>query len=167
MRGTILAAERSEPGDHGARPVLEAVQEVLRYTGHRAAIELHPEMPTGPMNRVADNALAKRLLGREPQVEFIDGLHRTTDRYFATSEVTIEGPIEAGIRERETSRQGRRDRTMKSISSWRNSGSTRSSMLAAIMSFFSGRPSRRAAKAALRWKVSTSSGLRWDLTSTT
>jgi dTDP-D-glucose 4,6-dehydratase len=39
-------------------------------------------MPTGPLNRVADNQLAKRLLGWEPQVRFIDGLHRTIDWYF-------------------------------------------------------------------------------------
>jgi len=62
--------------------VLDAVQEVLRYTGHRAEIELHPEMPTGPMNRVADTSLAKRLLGWEPEVMFMDGLRRTIDRYF-------------------------------------------------------------------------------------
>jgi UDP-glucose 4-epimerase len=39
-------------------------------------------MPTGPYNRVADNSLAKRLLGWEPEVMFEDGLHRTIDWYF-------------------------------------------------------------------------------------
>ena len=63
-----------------------AVQEVLRYTDQKAQIELHPEMPTGPMNRVADNSLAKKLLGWEPQVKFIDGLHRTIDWYFANKD---------------------------------------------------------------------------------
>ena len=56
--------------------VLDAVKEVMAYTGHDAEIELHPEMPTGPMNRVADNRLAKELLDWEPQVPFVDGLHR-------------------------------------------------------------------------------------------
>ena len=37
-------------------------------------IDPHPEMPTGPLNRVADNALAKKLLGWEPKVMFMDGL---------------------------------------------------------------------------------------------
>ena len=41
-------------------------------------------MPTGPLNRVADNALARMLLGWEPQVSFVDGLHRTVDWYFAS-----------------------------------------------------------------------------------
>jgi nucleoside-diphosphate-sugar epimerase len=41
-------------------------------------------MPTGPLNRVASNRLARELLGWEPQVRFMDGLRRTTDWYFAT-----------------------------------------------------------------------------------
>ena len=40
-------------------------------------------MPTGPMNRVADNSLAKKLLGWEPEVKFNEGLHKTIDWYFA------------------------------------------------------------------------------------
>jgi len=64
--------------------VIDAAQEVLRYTGHNARIQLLPEMPTGPMNRVADNALARKLLGWAPQMKFVDGLHRTADWYFAT-----------------------------------------------------------------------------------
>jgi nucleoside-diphosphate-sugar epimerase len=40
-------------------------------------------MPTGPANRVADNSLAKQLLGFEPKVKFRDGLRRTMDWYFA------------------------------------------------------------------------------------
>jgi hypothetical protein len=35
--------------------VIDAVEEVLRYAGHKARIGLHPQMPTGPFNRVADN----------------------------------------------------------------------------------------------------------------
>ena len=64
--------------------LIDAVREVLRYTGHAAEIELQPEMPTGPLNRVADNSLARKLLGWEPQMKFIDGLHRTIDWYFST-----------------------------------------------------------------------------------
>ncbi|MBA3741089.1 MAG: hypothetical protein H0W98_08105 [Chloroflexi bacterium] len=43
-------------------------------------------MPTGPINRVADNSLAKRLLDWEPKMKFMDGLHRTIDWYFATKD---------------------------------------------------------------------------------
>lgn len=63
---------------------IDAVPEVLRYTGQTAQIRLRPDMPTGPINRVADNNRAKELLGWEPQTKFIDGLHRTIDWYFAS-----------------------------------------------------------------------------------
>ncbi|MFQ5802364.1 MAG: NAD-dependent epimerase/dehydratase family protein [Candidatus Methylomirabilales bacterium] len=92
VRGTILAAERIEDGtavNLGTTErtrVIDAVHEVFRYTGHKAKIELHPEMPTGPMNRVADNSLAEKLLGWEPRVKFVDGLHRTIDWYFSTKD---------------------------------------------------------------------------------
>ena len=92
VEGTILAAERIDDGtavNLGTMErtrVLDAVKEVMRYTGHSAEIELHPEMPTGPMNRVADNSLARRLLGWEPRVPFVEGLHRTIDWYFGTKD---------------------------------------------------------------------------------
>jgi nucleoside-diphosphate-sugar epimerase len=90
VSGTILAAEKIDDGtaiNLGTMErtrVIDAVKEVLRYTNHNAKIELHPEMPTGPLNRVADNSLAKKLLGWTPQVKFMDGLHRTIDWYFST-----------------------------------------------------------------------------------
>ncbi|HVW05352.1 MAG TPA: GDP-mannose 4,6-dehydratase, partial [Vicinamibacterales bacterium] len=88
VSGTIRAAETIDDGtavNLGTMErtrVIDAATEVLRYTGHDAPIELHPEMPTGPLNRVADNSLARRLMGWEPKVKFMDGLHRTTDWYF-------------------------------------------------------------------------------------
>lgn len=90
VTGTILAAEKIEDGtaiNLGTTErtrVIDAVEEVLEYSGHSAEVELHPEMPTGPMNRVADNSLAKELLDWEPQVRFVDGLRSTLDWYFAT-----------------------------------------------------------------------------------
>lgn len=92
VAGTILAAERIDDatalnlGTMERTRVIDAVKEVMRYTGHEAPIELHPEMPVGPMNRVADNSLAKKLLGWEPQVKFMDGLHQTADWYFQTKD---------------------------------------------------------------------------------
>ena len=92
VEGTILAAEKIDDGtaiNLGTMErirVIDAVKEVLRYTRHKAEIELHPEMPTGPLNRVADNSLAKELLGWEAQVPFIEGLHRTIDWYFANKD---------------------------------------------------------------------------------
>ena len=90
VSGTVLAAEKIDDGtavNLGTMErtrVIDAAREVLRYTGHDAEIELHPEMPTGPLNRVADNTLARTLLGWEPQVKFMDGLHRTIDWYFTS-----------------------------------------------------------------------------------
>jgi nucleoside-diphosphate-sugar epimerase len=92
VSGTIRAAEvidDATPVNLGTMErtrVIDAAEEVLRYTSHRARIDLHPEMPTGPMNRVADNSLAKRLLNWEPKVKFMDGLRATVDWYFANHE---------------------------------------------------------------------------------
>lgn len=89
VEGTVLAAERVDDasavnlGTMERIRVMEAVKEVLRYTGHKARIVTRPEMPTGPLNRVAENKLAKRLLGWEPRVSFIEGLHSTIDWYFS------------------------------------------------------------------------------------
>ena len=68
--------------------VIDAVREVMRYTGHKAEIEFQTHMPVGPLNRVADNALAKKLLDWEPQVAFMDGLRKTADWYFADRDRT-------------------------------------------------------------------------------
>jgi UDP-glucose 4-epimerase len=89
VRGTMLAAERIDDGtavNLGTMErtrVIDAVKMVLEYTGHKAEIKLLPDMPTGPLNRVADNSLAKKLLGWEPQVKFADGLRRTIEWYFS------------------------------------------------------------------------------------
>ncbi len=90
VNGVILTAEKIDDGraiNLGTMErikVLDAVKEVLSYTGHKAEIKFLTNMPTGPMNRVADNSLAKKLLGWEPKVKFIDGLHKTIDWYFST-----------------------------------------------------------------------------------
>jgi len=93
VRGTILAAEKIEDGtavNLGTMErirVIDAVQETLKYTGHKAEIKFLPNMPVGPLNRVADNSLAKKLLGWEPKYQFADGLHKTIDWYFADRKV--------------------------------------------------------------------------------
>jgi len=93
VEGTILAAEKIDDGtavNLGTMErtrVIDAVKEVLRYTGHKAKIKLQPDMPTGPYNRVADNSLAKNLLGWQPKMKFMDGFHRTMDWYFSTKDI--------------------------------------------------------------------------------
>lgn len=92
VSGTLRAAEVIDDGaavNLGTMErtrVIQCAEEVLRYTKHEAPIELHPEMPTGPLNRVADNSLAKMLMGWEPGVRFMDGLHQTIDWYFETKD---------------------------------------------------------------------------------
>lgn len=89
VSGTILAAEKIDDGtpvNLGTMErirVIDAVKETLRYTGQEAEIRYLLDMPVGPLNRVADNSLAKRLLGWEPEVKFVDGLHKTIDWYFS------------------------------------------------------------------------------------
>lgn len=88
--GMIKAAEKINDGSAvnlGTRErvrVTDAVKLIQKYTGHRARIQLQPHMPSGPVNRVADNALAKKLLGWEPKVKFKDGVKKTIDWYFST-----------------------------------------------------------------------------------
>lgn len=90
VSGTILAAEKIDDasavnlGTMERTRVIDAVHEAVRYAGYNPRIEFHPEMPVGPMNRVADNSLARKLLGWEPKVKFMDGLRQTADWYFST-----------------------------------------------------------------------------------
>lgn len=93
VAGTIRAAEKIEDGSAvnlgtmERTRVIDAVSEVLNYTGKKhLRIELHPEMPVGPMNRVAENSLAKNLLGWEPKVKFMDGLRSTIDWYYSVKD---------------------------------------------------------------------------------
>jgi UDP-glucose 4-epimerase len=73
VSGMILTAEKIDDGaavNLGTMErvrVIDAVKMVLEYTGQKATIKFCPDMPTGPLNRVADNSLAKKLLGWEPQ----------------------------------------------------------------------------------------------------
>ena len=87
VRMTLLAAERIDDGtavnvatdeDHTVR---EAAEIVLAAAGHNAEIVARPDMPTGPLYRSADVALADRLLGYRPQVDLAEGVRRTTDWY--------------------------------------------------------------------------------------
>lgn len=91
VTGTILAAEKIDDGtaiNLGTMErirVLDAAHMVLSLVGHEAKIMTCPDMPTGPLNRVADNSLAKRILGWEPQVSFQEGLGRTVAWYLGAN----------------------------------------------------------------------------------
>ena len=87
--GTIRASERIEDGtpiNLGTMErvrVLDAVHMVCELAGFTPQIQLQPDKPTGPMNRVAENSLAKQLLAWEPGTPFADGLRSTYDWYVA------------------------------------------------------------------------------------
>lgn len=107
VRGTILAAERIDDGtavNLGAMErvrVLDAVKLVQEYLDHPAPIKLLPDMPTGPLNRVAANRLAKDLLGWEAQIPFREGLRRTIEWYVATKDRSrVMGIVEHALTER-------------------------------------------------------------------
>jgi nucleoside-diphosphate-sugar epimerase len=107
VSGMVLAAETIDDGTavnlgtEERTRVIDAVREVLRYTGHSSEIKLLPHMPTGPLNRVASNRLAKDLLGWEPKMKFMDGLHRTIDWYFGSRQrETVSGYLAEMLTER-------------------------------------------------------------------
>ncbi|HEX3531820.1 MAG TPA: NAD-dependent epimerase/dehydratase family protein [Thermoanaerobaculia bacterium] len=107
VSGMVLAAEKIDDGTavnlgtEERTRVIDAVHEVLRTTGHQATIKLLPHMPTGPLNRVASNRLARQLLGWEPRMKFMDGLHRTIDWYFASRQrETVSGYLAEMLTER-------------------------------------------------------------------
>jgi nucleoside-diphosphate-sugar epimerase len=90
VSGTLLAAEKIQDGtavNLGTMErvrVIDAAKMVLEFSGQSAEIRLLPHMPTGPANRVADNKLAKKLLGWEPKTPFREGLRKTMDWYFTS-----------------------------------------------------------------------------------
>ncbi len=107
VSGTIAAAERIDDatavnlGTMERIRVIDAARDVLRSMGKEAKLVTRPDMPTGPYNRVADNALAKRLLGWEPQVMFKEGLQRTIDWYVKSRDrKVVAASLEAMLAER-------------------------------------------------------------------
>ena len=107
VRGMVLTAEKIEDGTavnlgtEERTRVIDAVREVLRYTGREAEIKFLPHMPTGPLNRVASNRLARELLGWTPEMKFMDGLHRTIDWYFSSrEEEKVSGYLQEMLTER-------------------------------------------------------------------
>lgn len=86
--GTLLAAEKIDDGSAVNLGTMEgisvkrAVETILNRVGYRPKMKYLPQMPVGPLNRVADNRLAFEKLGWRPQVKFSDGIDKTIDWYF-------------------------------------------------------------------------------------
>lgn len=90
VEGTIRVAECIDDGSAvnlGTSErirVRDAVAEILDLLGHHPTLLFRPDMPTGPLNRVADTTLAQHRLGWQPRVSFADGLRRTIAWYTAS-----------------------------------------------------------------------------------
>jgi len=63
--------------------VLEMANEIFDYTNFKPNTIKFVKKPTGPLNRVADISLAKKILGWCPQVSFPQGIKETVDWYFS------------------------------------------------------------------------------------
>ncbi|MEQ9426814.1 MAG: SDR family NAD(P)-dependent oxidoreductase [Cyclobacteriaceae bacterium] len=93
VEGTLLAAEKIDDGTAvnigtmERTSVLEAVQLILQMTSTKLPLKFLPDMPVGPLNRVADNSLAQSILGFKPRVSFKEGLQKTIDWYFSNHEI--------------------------------------------------------------------------------
>ncbi len=91
--GTLLAAEKIDDGtavNLGTMErirVLDAVKLTMEMTAHQAEVVTRPDMPTGPLNRVADNSLARELLSWEPKVPFSEGLKLTIEWYYGSKDL--------------------------------------------------------------------------------
>jgi nucleoside-diphosphate-sugar epimerase len=103
VEGTLLAAERIDDasglnlGSMERITVADAAAMIQRLTDHHAPVVMRPDMPTGPLNRVADNRRALRLLSWAPRTSFEDGVRRTIDWYFSTKDrIEVAAVIEGG-----------------------------------------------------------------------
>jgi nucleoside-diphosphate-sugar epimerase len=103
VEGTLLAAERIDDasavnlGSMERIRVAQAARLTQRLAGYEAPVVTRPNMPTGPLNRVADNRRARRLLGWAPRISFEEGLQRTIDWYFSAKDrAEVAALIESG-----------------------------------------------------------------------
>jgi nucleoside-diphosphate-sugar epimerase len=93
VAGLLLAAEKINDaiavnlGTTEWTKVIDMVEMIFKYTGFRPKKIQFLKMPTGPLNRVADNSLAKKLLGWQPKYSFNEGLKKTIAWYFSNHKV--------------------------------------------------------------------------------
>ena len=87
VSGTIAAAEHINDGTSINLGTMERIkvrdcaQQVIDTLNPGASIKLLTDKPTGPLNRVASNALAQKLFGWSPKTKFSDGLQKTINWY--------------------------------------------------------------------------------------
>ena len=87
VSGTIAAAEHINDGTSINLGTMERIKvkdcanQVIETLNPGVQIKLLTDKPTGPLNRVASNALAKELLNWEPKTAFAGGLQKTIQWY--------------------------------------------------------------------------------------
>jgi len=87
VSGTIATAEKIHDGTSINLGTMERIKvkdcadQVIDTLNLGATIKLLTDKPTGPLNRVASNVLAKELLGWEPKTSFQVGLQKTIQWY--------------------------------------------------------------------------------------
>tara|TARA_Y100001934_G_scaffold267865_2_gene349093 strand:+ start:6526 stop:7530 length:1005 start_codon:yes stop_codon:yes gene_type:complete len=87
VSGTIAAAENIQDGTSINLGTMERIKvkdcahQVIDTLNPGATIKLLTDKPTGPLNRVASNALAEELLDWTPRTNFAEGLQKTIDWY--------------------------------------------------------------------------------------
>lgn len=90
VEGTLLAVEKIDDGTavnlgtSERTSISQAVEMILNYVGFQPKIRFLPSMPVGPVNRVANNKLARNLLGWQTKIRFCDGVKKTIDWYFSS-----------------------------------------------------------------------------------
>ena len=90
VSGTIATAEKIHDGTSINLGTMERIKvkdcadQVIGTLNPGATIKLLTDKPTGPLNRVASNALAKELLDWEPKTTFAEGLQQTIQWYIAS-----------------------------------------------------------------------------------
>lgn len=90
VNGIVLALKHVENGlaiNMGTSEritVDNMVSSVLKKMNFNPGNIKHISMPIGPLNRVADISLAKKILGWEPQMVFETGLQKTIEWYIST-----------------------------------------------------------------------------------
>lgn len=87
VQGTLRAAETIDDGTAvnigttERTTVMGAVRLILELMDHEPEVVTRPEMPVGPLNRVADDSLARSLLGWHATTSFREGIEKTIDWY--------------------------------------------------------------------------------------
>jgi nucleoside-diphosphate-sugar epimerase len=93
VRGIILSAEKIDDatsinlGTNERNSVIDAAKIITTTMGHAPEFKFLLDMPVGPINRLSNNDLAKKLLGWESKIKLADGIISTIEWYQKTHNI--------------------------------------------------------------------------------